>query len=105
MLKQVENFEALPGRGVKGLIEGQLYHLGNHPLIEELGLGIPQLEALLNRLEHQGKTVVALIGDTQVFALFAVADTVKDSSRTAIKELHARGIKTMMLTGDNSHTA
>ena len=105
MLKQVENYEALPGRGVKGWIEGQLYHLGNHRLIEELGLGTPQLEASLNRLERQGKTVVALIGATQVFALFAVADTVKDSSQTAIKELHALGIKTMMLTGDNAHTA
>lgn len=104
-LKQVEHFEALPGRGVKGLIEGQLYHLGNHRLIEELGLDTPQLETSLNQLERQGKTVVALTSTTQVFALFAVADTVKDSSQTAIKELHELGIKTMMLTGDNSHTA
>ena len=104
-LKHVENFEALPGRGVKGLIEGQLYHLGNHRLIQELGLGTPQLEASLSQLERQGKTVVALTDTNQVFALFAVADTVKDSSQTAITELHALGIKTMMLTGDNSHTA
>ena len=104
-LKHIESFEALPGRGVKGIVEGQLYHLGNHRLIEELGLGTPQLEASLSRLERQGKTVVALTSATQVFALFAVADTVKDSSQTAIKELHALGIKTMMLTGDNPHTA
>ncbi|WP_429582097.1 heavy metal translocating P-type ATPase [Pseudomonas frederiksbergensis] len=105
MLKQVESFEALPGRGVKGLIEGQLYHLGNHRLIEELGLNTPQLENSLIQLERQGKTVVALTSSTQVFALFAVADTVKDSSQFAIKELHELGIKTMMLTGDNAHTA
>nr|AFK87741.1 cadmium-translocating P-type ATPase [Pseudomonas sp. enrichment culture clone E.Cd15] len=105
MLKSVESFEALPGRGVKGIVEGQLYHLGNHRLIEELGLCTPQLKASLNRLERQGKTVVALSNATQVIALFAVADTVKDSSQTAIKELHELGIKTMMLTGDNSHTA
>ena len=104
-LKQVDNFEALPGRGVKGMIEGQLYHLGNHRLINELGLATPQLEASLNQLERQGKTVVALTSTTQVFALFAVADTVRDSSQTAIKELHELGIKTMMLTGDNAHTA
>jgi Cd2+/Zn2+-exporting ATPase len=102
---QVESFEALPGRGVKGMIEGQLFYLGNHRLIQELGLGTPQLDEPLTSLERQGKTVVALTSASQVFALFAVADTVKDSSQTAIKELHALGIKTMMLTGDNSHTA
>ena len=102
---QVESFEALPGRGVKGMIEGQLFYLGNHRLIQELGLGTSQLDDALTSLERQGKTVVALTSVSQVFALFAVADTVKDSSQTAIKELHALGIKTMMLTGDNSHTA
>ncbi|WP_449123899.1 heavy metal translocating P-type ATPase [Pseudomonas viridiflava] len=104
-LLQVESFEALPGRGVKGIIEGQLFYLGNHRLIQELGLGTSQLDESLTSLERQGKTVVALTSASQVFALFAVADTVKDSSQTAIKELHALGIKTMMLTGDNSHTA
>ncbi len=102
---QVQSFEALPGRGVKGMIEGQLFYLGNHRLIQDLGLGTPQLDASMTNLERQGKTVVALTSTSQVFALFAVADTVKDSSQTAIKELHALGIKTMMLTGDNSHTA
>jgi Cd2+/Zn2+-exporting ATPase len=56
-------------------------------------------------LEQQGKTVVLLCDDHQVLALFAVADTVKDSSREAIAQLHALGIKTLMLTGDNPHTA
>jgi len=105
MLKQVESFEAIPGRGVKGLIDGKLYYLGNHRLIAELGLGTPELDTSLSRLERQGKTVVALTSSTQAFALFAVADTVKDSSQLAIKELHELGIKTMMLTGDNAHTA
>jgi Cd2+/Zn2+-exporting ATPase len=87
------------------MIEGQLFYLGNHRLIQELGLGTSQLDESLTSLERQGKTVVALTSASQVFALFAVADTVKDSSQTAIKELHALGIKTMMLTGDNSYTA
>lgn len=104
-LLQVQSFEALPGRGVKGMIDGQLFYLGNHRLIQELGLGTSQLAESLTSLERQGKTVVALTSASQVFALFAVADTVKDSSQTAIKELHALGIKTMILTGDNSHTA
>ena len=101
----VEGFEALPGRGVRGTIEGIDFHLGNHRLVEELGLCSPELEATLERLERQGKTVVVLCNPQRAIALFAVADTVKDSSRQAIEELHALGVKTTMLTGDNPHTA
>ncbi len=99
------NFTALPGRGVCGLFDGQLYQLGNHRLVEELGLCSPALEALLEPLERQGKSVVLLCAPSQVLALFAVADTLKASSQEAIAELHQLGIKTCMLTGDNAHTA
>ena len=104
-LSEVSAFEALAGRGVRGEIDGELYHLGNHRLVEELGLCSPQLEAQLDALERQGKTVVLLLDKSGPLALFAVADTVKDSSREAIAELHELGIKTVMLTGDNPHTA
>jgi len=104
-LSEVSAFEALAGRGVRGEIDGELYHLGNHRLVEELGLCSPQLEAQLDALERQGKTVVLLLDQSGPLALFAVADTVKDSSREAIAELHELGIKTVMLTGDNPHTA
>lgn len=102
---EVENFEALLGRGVRGTIEGKRYQLGNHRLLEELGFCSPDIEVALDHLERQGKTVVILSDDTQALALFAVADTVKDTSRVAIEELHALGVKTLMLTGDNPHTA
>ncbi|SDG73756.1 Cd2+/Zn2+-exporting ATPase [Pseudomonas abietaniphila] len=102
---QVDAFEALSGRGVKGEVEGRLYHLGNHRLVHEAGLCSPELEARLEALESQGKTVVLLFDETGPLALFAVADTVKDSSREAIAQLHALGVKTVMLTGDNPHTA
>lgn len=101
----VEHFTALTGRGVRGEINGQTYHLGNHRLIEELQLCSPQLEAQLKTLESAGKTVVMLADKRAVLALFAVADTLKDSSREAIAALHALGVKTVMLTGDNVHTA
>ena len=99
------NFTALPGRGVCGLFDGQSYQLGNHRLVEELGLCSPALEAMLEPLERQGKSVVLLCAPSQVLALFAVADTLKASSQAAIAELHQLGIKTCMLTGDNAHTA
>jgi Cd2+/Zn2+-exporting ATPase len=103
--ENVDEFEALPGRGVRGVVEGKLYLLGNHRLVEEIGHCSKELDARLDALERQGKSVVMLIGDQQVMALFAVADTVKDSSRTAVADLHRLGIRTVMLTGDNPHTA
>jgi Zn2+/Cd2+-exporting ATPase len=104
-LRTVEGFEALAGRGTKGIINGKLYYLGNHRLIHEQGRCSDELEARLTALEEQGKTVILLTDEHSVHGLFAVADTVKDSSRQAIAELHALGIKTIMLTGDNAHTA
>src|SRR5476651_129641 len=102
---EVEAFEALTGRGVRGEINGQVYHLGNHRLVEELKLCSLELEAKLDVLEGQGKTVVLLLDSSGPLALFAVADTVKETSRAAIRELHELGINTLMLTGDNPHTA
>ncbi|NVZ15229.1 MULTISPECIES: heavy metal translocating P-type ATPase [unclassified Pseudomonas] len=101
----VDNFEALTGRGVKGEINGEIYYLGNHRLVEELNLCSPALEEKLFALEKQGKSVVLLLDKSGPLALFAVADTVKDTSREAIQQLHDLGIKTLMLTGDNTHTA
>ena len=104
-LLPVAEFEALPGRGTQGVINGQRYQLGNHRLIHALGACSDALEARLSALEQQGKSVIMLVQAQQVLGLFAVADTLKDSSRQAIAELHALGIKTVMLTGDNEHTA
>ena len=104
-LMEVEDFEALAGRGTKGSINGTLYYLGNHRLIHEQGRCSDALEAQLSVLEEQGKTVIMLADEQHVLGLFAVADTVKDHSRQAIAELHALGVKTVMLTGDNAHTA
>ncbi len=104
-LLPVGNFTALLGRGVCGVLDDQLYQLGNHRLVEELGLCSPALEAQLEPLERQGKSVVLLCSPSQVLAVFAVADTLKESSQIAIAELHQLGIKTCMLTGDNAHTA
>ena len=104
-LRNVDAFEALPGRGTKGVIDGKLFYLGNHRLIHEQGRCSDALEARLSALEKQGKTVILLADEQMVHGMFAVADTVKDSSRQAIAELHDLGIKTVMLTGDNAHTA
>jgi Cd2+/Zn2+-exporting ATPase len=101
----VTAFEALAGRGVRGDIEGRTYFLGNRRLVEEQGLCSAELANQLDLLESQGKSVVMLSDQRQVLALFAVADTVKDTSYHAIEDLHRLGIKTVMLSGDNLHTA
>jgi Cd2+/Zn2+-exporting ATPase len=103
--RDVTDFSAIPGRGVRGQIDGQVLHLGNHRLIAELGLSTPDLETMLEALERQGKTAVMLAAPDKVLSLFAVADTVKETSRQAIADLHALGVRTIMLTGDNPHTA
>ncbi|MBB3104871.1 heavy metal translocating P-type ATPase [Azomonas macrocytogenes] len=102
---EVAHFAALPGRGVRGVIDSQTYHLGNHRLLEELNLCSPEIEHRLDELERQGKSVILLCDETRALALFAVADTLKDNSRSAVKELHRLGVKTLILSGDNLYTA
>lgn len=103
--QEVADFTALPGRGVGATLAGQAYVLGNHRLIEERGLCSPALEAELKRHEEAGRTVTLLASDKAVLALFAVADTIKESSQAAVAELRALGVTPVMLTGDNTATA
>lgn len=104
-LLDVTGFAALPGRGVKGMIGGVEYLLGNHRLIHETGVCSPAIEARLEALEEQAKTVIVLTDGNRPLVLFAVADTIKDSSRLAVEALRELGIETVMLTGDNVRTA
>ncbi len=104
-IQEIVDFTAIPGRGVSGEIGDQLYYLGNHRLINELGLLTASLEEQLDKLEQQGKTVVLLATKTEIMGLFAVADTIRETSSQAVEELHRLGVKTMILTGDNPHTA
>ena len=99
------DFKALAGRGVQGSVEGRVLVLGNHRLIEERGQCSPALEARLKAHEEAGRSVTLLASDDGVLALFAVADTIKPSSRQAVAELKALGVIPVMLSGDNTATA
>lgn len=105
----VDEFEALPGVGVRGTIGGVTYTLGSRQLLSAAAAAAvtssADIETQVEALESQGKTVVLLTRGNEVLALYAVADTIKDASREAIAELHRLGVKTVMLTGDNPHTA
>lgn len=101
----VDEFASITGRGVKGRIAGKLYFLGNHRLAHEENYCSSHVEEILEKLEQEGKTVVILGDEEKALGVIAVADTVRDSSVQAIKELHALGVRTLMLTGDNERTA
>lgn len=104
-LFDVSDFEALTGRGVRGTINGKAYYLGNHRLIHELGICGPELEAKLNAFEQTGKTAVILGSDESPLLILAAADTIRDTSTAAVAKLQNLGVKVVMLTGDNPHTA
>lgn len=103
--KAVSKFEALPGRGVQGDIEGTTYYLGNHRLMEELAVCSPAIEAELQRLEAQAQTAMLLATKAGALGIIAVADVLRPNAAQAIAGLNALGITTVMLTGDNELTA
>ncbi|MGE0673737.1 MAG: cation-translocating P-type ATPase [Methylibium sp.] len=104
-LAEVDGFEAITGRGVKGRISGQWYYLGNPRLLQELGIRNEAAEAALKKLESEGKTAITIATESAVLAVIGVADTVRETSLQAIAELHGMGVRTVMLTGDNQQTA
>ncbi|WP_416384007.1 heavy metal translocating P-type ATPase [Roseateles microcysteis] len=101
----VEDFGADMGRGVHGTVNGRQYILGNHRWVHEQGLCSVELETRLEGHEAQGRTLSLLADQERVLGLFAVADTVKETSRQVVAELKALGIRSVMLTGDNPSTA
>ncbi len=95
-LLNIQDFEAIPGKGIKGKIEGEEVLLGNRRLIEN-NLG--------KELEEQGKTVMLVSVQGEVKGAIAVADTLKEYSKEAIKDLKKMGLEIWMITGDNKKTA
>lgn len=102
----VENFESLSGRGVRGSIGGKLYMAGNLRLLRENGVDIG--EELIERAQafaREAKTMVWFADEKRAIALLAVSDRVKATSATAVARLKEMGLDVCMLTGDNAATA
>ena len=97
--KKVQNFKALPGHGIEGEIDGRLLRLGS-----PAWLGV-EADPVVCELQQAGKTVVALADGDRLLALLAIADALRPSSRAAVARLRQRGIRVVMLTGDNAATA
>src|SRR5213596_1678591 len=104
-LDEVEEFEAIPGRGIRAKVHGRSILLGNRALMADAGISTVPGEGALARFEGEGKTAMLLAVDGQLAGLIAVADTLKDHAVEAIRALKDMGLEVAMLTGDNRRTA
>jgi Cu+-exporting ATPase len=100
-----KGFKAVRGKGVRATIDGKQILVGNRLFLKEAGIDVAPLENELKRLEDEGKTAVLVASGRKLVGVCAVADTLKEDSVQAIKELHEMGLKSVMITGDNPRTA
>ena len=104
-LAALNDFFAIPGKGIQAQIEGRELLLGNPQLLIEQQISVQPLVEQITRLSGEGKTPMLVAIDNQAAGIIAVADTVKETSAEAIKALHKLGLQVVMLTGDNRRTA
>lgn len=104
-LGDIQFFEAIPGYGVQATISGQGVIIGTRKLMQQYGIDISSVLPEMEKLESDGKTAMLAGINGQYAGLVAVADTIKDTSKEAIRRLQGMGIKVIMMTGDNERTA
>ena len=102
----IQDFESITGKGVKGRAQGRTYLAGNRKLLEENHIAIPpSLQEEATRLTSEAQTVIWFADEENVLAIAGITDRIKETSIRAVSELHAAGIEVHMLTGDNEATA
>lgn len=104
-LVKTNNFQSITGKGVTGEVDGHVVAVGNIKLLESLSINAGDLPQQANKQRADGKTVMLIAINGKAAGLIAVADPIKDSTPEAIRDLHAEGIKIVMLTGDSHVTA
>lgn len=104
-LAKPDHFEAIPGHGIRVEIEGKDMYIGNRKLMLEQKIDLSSMEKASDRLADEGKTPMYLSIDGELAGIIAVADTLKENSMKAVKELRRRGVEVIMITGDNKRTA
>jgi len=104
--RTAENFQAIKGKGARAQIDGQLFWIGSHRLMEEVGEETPEVHNKAEQLEKAGSSVVAIGNDEHVCGLISIADGVRKESPEIVRLLKELGVRrTVMLTGDNEGTA
>lgn len=102
----IEDFQAIPGKGLIASIESKKFFLGNKLILDENGIESTEYTQLANSLENQGKTVIYLATVSGVKALFVISDKIREESKSLVTELNNIGIDELyMLSGDNCNTA
>lgn len=101
----VTEFSSVPGRGVRGKINGTWHFAGNRRMMEEQGIALGGYEQRLDVLADEGKTPMLFADEKRVLGVISVADVVKPTSREAVRQMKEQGIEVVMLTGDNKRTA
>ncbi|SEL13234.1 Cu+-exporting ATPase [Carnobacterium iners] len=104
-LAKMHEFNAIPGHGIEGMIDGQRILLGNKKLMDERAISLGTLATTSDSLASEGKTPMYIAVDGQLAGIIAVADTIKESSVKAIERLNQMGLEVVMITGDNKRTA
>jgi Cu+-exporting ATPase len=102
---QVEEFDSVTGKGVRGRIQNQWAFLGNQTLMDDQKIDFGPLQDKANELRLEGQTVMFVALEGKALGLIGVTDPIKETSIEAIKKLHEEGLKIVMLTGDNTKTA
>ncbi len=102
---EVEQFTAITGKGVEGHVQEKDVLVGNRQLMSLKGIDYESIEKTLESLENEGKTAMLVAVDSVLAGIVAVADTLKEQSAAAIREIENMGIRTAMITGDNRRTA
>ena len=104
-LVKADNFQSVTGKGVTGEVDGHTVAAGNVKLLESLGISAGDLSQQADKQRAEGQTVMLIAIDGKAAGLIGVADPIKDSTAEAIRDLHAEGIRIVMLTGDSHTTA
>lgn len=100
-----KGFQAIAGHGIEATIDGKSVLMGNAKLMNDRGISLGKLGGKAEELSQQGKTPMFVAIDQNPAGVIAVADTLKENSREAVKALHKMGIEVIMITGDNRRTA
>ncbi|URM31014.1 heavy metal translocating P-type ATPase [Cytobacillus firmus] len=104
-LQDVQEFEAIPGHGIKASVNGRELLIGTRRLMNKFNISIDSIIGKMENLEDNGKTAMLVAVDGDFIGIIAVADTVKETSKAAIKRLKDAGLEVIMITGDNKRTA
>ncbi|MBR9692639.1 copper-translocating P-type ATPase [Candidatus Woesearchaeota archaeon] len=104
-LGKATSFQAVPGHGIQAKLKGITYYFGNDKLMAKHKIAVKSIEKQMHTLEREGKTVMLLANGRELLGLIAVADTIKEHSAQAVKQLQKMGIDVYMITGDNERTA